>query len=131
MDFWKAVELMEKQKKTVVGATIWANEFDFSVTKQKARTNKPFQEAVITNVLNSNKVNFIVDKRLRNERTVFKRNYEHGTMKIYFSLNDAIEGYFNELEKKKAEVDAYATQRKKVIDGYQKKIKDVKKKYGI
>ena len=47
------------------------------------------------------------------------------------SLMAAIKGYEDALERKKQELDDYATQRKKTIDSYTKKIKDVKKKHGI
>ena len=47
MELFKIIELAKKEKQSLIGATIWVNEFDFSVTKQKARANKPFQEGVL------------------------------------------------------------------------------------
>lgn len=129
MELFKIIELAKKEKQSLIGATIWVNEFDFSVTKQKARKNKPFQEGVI--ISTGDRVEYRLGIYKNQTEAVLKRYYEQSTKKIYFSLTAAIKGYEDALEKKKQELDDYSTQRKKTIDSYTKKIKDVKKKHGI
>ena len=129
MELFKIIELAEKEKQSLIGATIWVNEFDFSVTKQKARTNKPFQEGVL--ISTGDRVEYRLGIYKNQTEVVLKRYYEKSTRKIYFSLTAAIKGYEDALERKKQELDDYAAQRKKIIDSYTKKIKDVKKKHGI
>ena len=129
MELFKIIELSEKEKQSLIGATIWVNEFDFSVTKQKARTNKPFQEGVL--ISTGDRVEYRLGIYKHQTEAVLKRYYEQSTKKIYFSLTAAIKGYEYALERKKKELDDYAEQRKRTIDSYTKKIKDVKKKHGI
>ena len=130
MELFKIIELAKKEKQSLIGATIWVNEFDFSVTKQKARANKPFQKGVL--ISTGDRVEYRLGINKNQTEVVLKRYYnEKSTTKIYFSLTAAIKGYENALERKKKELDDYAKQRKRTIDSYTKKIKDVKKKHGI
>ena len=85
MELFKIIELAEKEKQSLIGATIWVNEFDFSVTKQKARTNKPFQEGVL--ISTGDRVEYRLGIYKHQTEAVLKRYYEQSTKKIYWNRN--------------------------------------------